>query len=266
MVSRRAFLSGVGSLTGVLIAGCLSNDSTTITPETNTKTNWPQPRADSSKTAYVPDAKAPRKSVRERWTVNVESASGTPAIVDGTVYLPTIAALIALDAAMGSVRWSHTDNHRYTALSLVAGDSVSDPHLIAGTKSGVLCRLNLKTGKQIWQRDLFGSISAFSFKSSSLYVGTAGGEVYTFYYMDSDNPPEEGWRRKIGGAVRSLLPYSEGLAVHTFGGSTQVSAERRTRRDDSLDCLQQMGEFGSHLRQQHVLHGWTQGTHSHPRL
>lgn len=263
MVSRRTFLSGAGSATGVLLAGCLSDSDSAISPGTNAETNWPQPRADSINTAYVADAKAPRESVRERWTVAMETASGTPAIVDGTVYLPTAAALVALDAATGteqwrfvptesewfsspivhdglvycptvrkemyaldattgSTRWSRTD-HDYTALSLIAGDSVSEPYLVAGTDSGALFRLDPQTGKQTWQRDLFGTISAFSFKPPYLYVGTVGGEVYAFNTTeDGDTPPGEGWRRKIGSAVRTLLPCSEGLAVHTFGGPLRL--------------------------------------------
>ncbi|MFC7189558.1 PQQ-like beta-propeller repeat protein [Halocatena marina] len=171
----------------------------------------------------------------------------SPIVHDGLVYC-TIAhkGMYALDAATESVWWSHTDNHRYTAFSLVADDSVSDPHLIAGTKSGVLCRFNLKTGRKIWQRDLFGPISAFSFKSSSLYVGTSGGEVYTFYTAGHkgltairDYDTKKKWRvdgrydtTKPAGAGDTMY-VSNGSAVHAFamkGGCGIGTIRTRAKR------------------------------------
>lgn len=262
MVSRRGFLGKAGCVTATLFAGCLSGGDSSIEPGTNTETDWPRPRADSANTAYVPDAKAPRESVSERWSVAEGPASGTPAIVDGRVYLPTEAALLALDAATGNEQWrfvspettglvspivyegqvyvtdsknlyaldaetgtrqwSHTDDYEYTEFTVISGDGVPDPYLVAGTTSGTVLGLDPQTGDRVWRTDLSGTVSAFGYRAFVLHVGTRDGDVYAFYWKDTDATPREGWHSEGDGAVRTLIPCSDGVAVHTIDGPLRL--------------------------------------------
>ncbi|RRJ28146.1 outer membrane protein assembly factor BamB family protein [Halocatena pleomorpha] len=259
MVSRRAFLGGGGCMIATVFAGCLNSNGSSITPGTNTETDWPVSRADTANTGHVPDAKAPRESVRKRWSVADGTATGTPVIVDKKVYLPTAGTLRALDAESGNELWrfplpngknpsspivhngrvyttsgkhlyaldpttgvpywSHTtDDHEYTALTVVDSEGVPTPHLVVGTRGGTMLGVAPQSGKQMWQKDLSSPISAFGFRSFVLYVGTDEGTVYALYWKENDTLPHEAWRSTVDGAVRTAIPCSDGVAVHTSGG------------------------------------------------
>lgn len=263
MVSRRELLSRGGCITTTLLAGCLGGDGSSVTPGTNTETDWSHPRADTVNRGYVPDAKAPREGVHERWTAPAGAATGTPAIVDSTVYLPTAEALLALDVdrgneqwrftppdateptspivfdkyvylvsgenlyaldpETGTTQWSHTDDdHDYTAITVLAGEGVPTPHLTAGTASGTMLGIALKTGERIWQKNLSSAVSAFGFRSFILYVGTDGGAVYAFYWKETETSPHETWHSTVDGAVGTMIPCSDGVAVHSVGGPLRL--------------------------------------------
>lgn len=263
MPSRRHFLAGIGGVSSVALVGCLG-EGIESTPGTDRNSDWPMPRFDTENTGYNPNAKAPRDDVQERWTFEDGMASGTPAIVDGTVFLPTADALVALDSTSGKEKWRFApgqgpwptspvvhdglvcftmiDEDSVVALDAKtgknvwtltdAGEHVHSPHLYAGTENGMVLRLDLKTGEILWQTDLFGDISAFAYRMSSLYVGTRGGEVYGFIdHGDVRDPLGKVWRRKVGSAVEALVPTSEVVIVHTFS--------------DPLTCLQTGAHAGT---------------------
>ncbi len=185
-------------------------------------------------------------------------SAGTPAIVDGRVFFPTGQSLVALDASSGDVLWKHTLDHGdfsdpvvhdgfvyINALGdlhaldvktgekawsltdagyidgsphLVAGDQFPHPKLYAGTGNGKILRLELKTGEILRKTDVFGGITTMAYWPSVLYVGTTGGEVYSFLERDVDRPLGERWRRKVGAKIEGMVPTSEELLVDTFGG------------------------------------------------
>lgn len=260
MVSRRGFLRATGGTTTLFLAGCL-DEGPDASPGTDATTDWPMARADSANSAYVKNAKAPRKGVSERWTAELAPGVGPPAVVDDTVYFSTRGALVALDSKTGTERWrfapveaptfsspivyegrvyttvrhegvyaldaktgtkqwKRADEQEYTALSFITGQLVDHPWLVAGTASGTVFRLDPQTGKQTWQTDLFGEISAFGFGGQTLYIGTTGGEIFSF--ITTEDTTREGWRQSVGSAVRTLVPTSEGIAVHTFGGPLRL--------------------------------------------
>ncbi|WP_135829969.1 outer membrane protein assembly factor BamB family protein [Halorussus halobius] len=275
MPSRRQVLAGVGSAGTAALAGCVGGDGADYSPGEDADADWPMPRFDPTNTAYSPDAKAPRESVRERWTYEGGFATGPPAVADGTVFLPTAEALVALDAASGEEQWRFApDGQPWTAppvvhdgtayvtgvtdsgvyaidassgdavwsvadaggarggVHLLAGEYVSEPVVYAGGENGGLVRLDAATGEETWRTDLFGSVSAFGYRLPQLYVGTRGGEVYALVdSVDGADEPDEAWRRKVGSAVRTVLPSGEGVLVHTFG--------------DPLYCLQDGAHAGT---------------------
>lgn len=262
MPSRRRLLAGLVSAPLPVLAGCRGFGGPSFSPGTDADVDWPLPRFDAANSGYTPDAKAPRDSVRERWTVDVGMATGTPAIVDGTVFLPTVSGLVALDAASGTEQWRFTPvdqpwptapvvhegivyvtasdedsvhavdattgkerwsiddtGHAHAAPHLLVGEPIDEPVLYVGTEHGELLRLDPSTGEITWRTDLFGAISSFGYRFSSLYVGTRGGELYAFHdSVDGVERPTELWRRKVGSAVETILPDEGCVLVDSFGG------------------------------------------------
>ncbi|MCO8246569.1 MULTISPECIES: PQQ-binding-like beta-propeller repeat protein [unclassified Haladaptatus] len=261
MTSRRHVLAGVGGALTAGLAGCLGDSGSSGGSSNNgtaKDTDWPMPRFDTTNTAYNPEAKAPRHGVLERWTFEGASATGTPAIVDGRVFLPTGKSLVALDSSSGGVLWQFDLDHGWsdgpvvhdglvyvnalgdlhaldvktgekawsltdvedinTSPHLVAGEHVSPSKLFVGTENGKLLKLDLKTGRILRRTDLFGEITTMAYRLPILYVGTSSGEVYALFERGTDRPFGEQWRRKVGAQIQGLVPTSEGILVDTFGG------------------------------------------------
>lgn len=309
MPSRRRVLAGFGSVILPVLAGCLGSSDASFSPGTDADTEWPMPRFDARNSAYTPDAKVPRDGVRERWAVDVGMGSGTPAIVDGTVFLPTAAGLVALDAASGAEqwrfapgkqpwptapvvhegivyvtaidedsvhavdatsgeeRWSLADTgHVHAAPHMLVGEHIDKPVLYVGTEHGELLRLDPTTGEITWQTDLFGAISAFGYRFSSLYVGTRGGEMYAFYdSVDGVDRPTELWRRRIGSAVETILPDENCVLVDTFGGPLQCRHTGAHAGTTSLVDRHEVGERRAGEYCLHAFHGWLRRGRSRQR-
>lgn len=94
--------------------------------------------------------------------------------------------------------------------------------MVHARRHGELLRLDPTTGEITWQTDLFGAISAFGYRFSSLYVGTRGGEMYAFHdSVDGVDRPTELWQRRIRSAVETILPDENCVLIDTFGGPLQ---------------------------------------------
>ena len=179
-------------------------------------------------TVFLPTAEAlvalDSASGEEQWQFASSSQPWPtgPVVHDGVVYTTEIDedSVYAVDANSGEKVWSLTDSgHVHSGVHLVSGEHVQNPALYAGTENGELLRLDPKTGEVTSRTDLFGEISAIGYRLPNLHVGTSGGEVYSFYDpIDGTDGPREGWRRKIGSAVESILPTGECVLVNTFGG------------------------------------------------
>ena len=152
-----------------------------------------------------------------------ENPWSSPATVyDGTVFVAfgNDDAVHAVDAETGEQIWWRADAATTEAgPHLLAGQLVDDPVLYTGNRNGLLFRHDPETGDITWQTDLFGEIRAFGYRAGQLFVGTGSGEVYAFAESgEGRDRPGEMWRRKVGGAVGSILPDEEGVLVTTFGG------------------------------------------------
>ena len=301
MPSRRQVLAGLGGASVVALAGCFGDDpepepkpdpesesetetepEPIFTPGSDADADWPMPRFDPANTAYSPDAKAPRDGARERWTFDGASACGPPVVADGTVFLPTVEALVALDARDGSKRWrfappdeedggspwpaapvvhggtvfvtdirtgvhaldaetggkrwSRTNlGHVHASPHLVAGEGIDDPALHVGTRNGAVHRLDPRTGKTTWRTDSSGAISAFGYRSRTLYAGTVTGGLRSFAAPAGGRSPERNWERSVGSKVRAIVPGESRVLVHTLadrllflGEGDEAGATRRT--------------------------------------
>ena len=144
----------------------------------------------------------------------------TPPVVHaGTVYL-TMAddRLYAVDSDSGEQEWSVGKASREVPPHLVAGDLVNDPLVLVGGENGVVRALDPDSGAEQWRLDTFGGVTAMAYDPRGLYIGTTGGEVYS-YFPEAGRTPREQWRRKLDGQVSGILPTSNGVVVSTLGAS-----------------------------------------------
>jgi outer membrane protein assembly factor BamB len=142
-----------------------------------------------------------------------------PVVHDGTVYV-TMAdeTLYAVAADSGEERWSVGGASRQVPPHLVAGDLVNDPLVLVGGENGVVRALDPDSGAEQWRLDTFGGVTAMAYYGRGFYVGTTGGEVYS-YFPEAGRPPRERWRRKLGGQISGIIPTSNGIVVSAFGAS-----------------------------------------------
>lgn len=218
--SRRRVLAGVAAATVGSVAGCLGGDDR-FTPGTDEETDWPAPRYDTHNTAYAPDAAAPRTEPTTRWTTDRGSPTGPPVVADGTVYLPGIEALWALDTTDGSQRW------RFVRES---GSSTTPPTVHDGRvyvterTERVVYALDAADGSILWQTPPELRVSAPPYLAVGeftnrprLFVGTERGRVHRV-------DPETGTSTAsvdLFGAVSTFVVDQLGrrLFVGTTGGS-----------------------------------------------
>ncbi|WP_227132746.1 outer membrane protein assembly factor BamB family protein [Halorubellus salinus] len=254
MPSRRDLLATSGAVLAATTAGCLDDvdGSGAPSPGTDANADWPMPDYGPEASSYAPDAAAPRSNPSERFAVETSSPTDRPVIVDGTVYLPTMAGLLALDATDGKQRWQYSTDEsgsewfRSPAVhdgvvyvtgepGLVALDAndgterwrlATDEHVIApvapirewdglyvGDDAGTVYRVALD-GTVEWRMQVFGGVTRLvADVFHGVVVGTAGGEVYRLH--DGRGL----WRKRVPGKVTALsLADGDGPYVATFGG------------------------------------------------
>jgi alcohol dehydrogenase (cytochrome c) len=76
-----------------------------------------------------------------------------PIVYDGTMYITTTGATVALDAATCQVKWRHAWQAReIVGFQRNRGVAIKDGRVIRGTPDGYLLALNAETGAQLWAR------------------------------------------------------------------------------------------------------------------
>ena len=217
MPSRRQVLAGLGSAAVPALTGCL-DDALSVSPGTDSNTDWPMARYDSTNTAYNPDAKAPRDDVQERWTYEESSATGTPVIVNGRVVLPTVEALVALDAADGTEQWRFSPSkHPWPSAPAVHNGMV----FVTMIDEDTVYALDAASGEELWSRAESGHIHAAPHlvagehvSETMLYSGTESGELLRI-------DPSSGavtWQTDLFGGITAVGFRLPQLYVGTTGG------------------------------------------------
>lgn len=267
MSSRRQFLAGTGSAGAAVLAGCLGGPEPRYVGESDRTPDtrwWPQPEFDRIASCYNPKPVGPGSDVTERWRIDISGPSARPVVADGLAYLPTVAAVRAVDAATGEERWRESgggdgpmwprhvvwhdgtvyvarmDDPALLALDGATGERewtfaperglrtlVLDPEgatLYAGGSRGTVYAMDAETGDRRWQRTVFGPVSKLAQSIPELLVATEAGEVYGL-------SPDDGrgyWRQKLPGVVQSLATANgRGAFVSVFGGPTvELESER----------------------------------------
>ena len=248
MPSRRRVLATTASLGMAATAGCLHVGSTGE-PGTKTDTDWPMPA-----TSWARDAVAPRENPAERFRITLPDPTDRPVVTNGTVFLPTMAGLLALDASDGEEQWRYAPSEaaHFFSSPAVHEDTVyvtgEEPGLVAlhaadgtvewtvesdepmrappapstewralyvGDDGGRIRRVT-PDGEVKWVTDVYGSVTQLvAHTIEGVFVGTTAGEVYALY--DGHGT----WRQSVPGEVTALAGNEGGdVYVATFGGGT----------------------------------------------
>jgi outer membrane protein assembly factor BamB len=234
MPSRRQVLAGLGSAGSAALAGCVG-DGADFSPGTDAETDWPMARYDAQNTAYSPDAKAPREGVRERWTFENGMATGTPAVADGTVYLPTTDALVALDATSGEERWRFApEDHPWVAPPVVHDEVV----YVTGVTTDGIYALDAASGEEEWSFPDAGHVHAGvhllageHVSEPVLYAGGENGELVRLDAATGDLT----WEADLFGEISAFGYRFPGLYVGTRSGELYAY-------HDSVDGVETPGE------------------------
>lgn len=233
--SRRRLLKAVTASPLVAAAGCQAPGTDGIGgghPVTEPATSWPSFRGGRYNTGYAGDVPTTSAEPSVAWTYEAGGPFwGSPAVVDGTVYVgSTDGSVYAIDAGMGERRWSVATDGRIEATPAVDGGTV-----YVGSYDMHLYALDAETGEPRWTRDLGGLIRGSpTVSNGTVYVGvgchnlacapfaeeagvTGVGWVYA---LDADSG-ETIWRYDVGTEVVSTPAVA--------GGTVYVGAS-----DDTL--------------------------------
>ncbi|MWG36844.1 outer membrane protein assembly factor BamB family protein [Halomarina oriensis] len=218
MPSRRTLLAGLGTAGVTALAGCLGSETPSYEPGTETDTDWPMPRYDVEHTGYSPNALGPRESVRERWSVSEWVASGTPAIVDGTVYFPTAESLLALDAETGERVWEYAPESQPWPSSPSVHDGLV---YVSAVDEGTVAALDAETGEEVWRDTNTTGVAAPPYLWVGEHVGTpsvvVGGEDGVLAFLDPTTG-ETVWETDLFGAITTIAYHRTQHYVGTRGG------------------------------------------------
>ena len=162
---------------------------------------WPMSQRSPGRNAFVQtDSWAPRREIR--WTFQTKaSISGSPAVVDGTVYLPTAnlptwdGRLVSLDAATGALRWEFAASVPVRSSPAVAGRLV-----YVGLEDGHVVALDKETGEPRWRFETGNQVlSSPVVHEGVLFVGSNDRHLYA---LDATTG-ERRWSFKAGNVIRS---------------------------------------------------------------
>lgn len=218
MPSRRSLLAGLGAAAGTALAGCAGVDSDAFSPGRDADTDWPMPRHGPANEAYVPDAAAPREQPTERWTFDDAFDARTPAIVDGTAYVPTAEALVALDTTDGTERWRYAPAQQPWPASPVVHDGTV---YVSMVDEDSVHAVDAATGEARWTvggdahvHAAPGLLADDIVTEPAVLVGDANGRVTA---LEPDTG-ERRWTVDCFGGVRALAYRAPTLYVGTTSG------------------------------------------------
>lgn len=146
------------------------------------------------------------------WNLSLASnhtQSQQPLVVDGTMYLPTADATIAVNALSGRQLWKTPVNYAQDAVGVVCcgilnrGLALHDGKLFRGTLDAHLIALDMKSGKELWRSKLqdykegYAATGAPLVANGVLISGISGGEYGTRGFIAGFDPAtgKELWRR-----------------------------------------------------------------------
>jgi len=142
----------------------------------------------------------------EAWTFHRSGslADSSPAYHSGSVYVGSGGGtLYSLDAATGSVEWTHT-----TDSAIVSSPVVSDGTVYVGSNDGTVMAIDAATGTELWTKNLSASVfSTPAVGGGSVYLTTDDGRLVS---LDADVGVKL-WEQDVGSELGHTSPtYASG--------------------------------------------------------
>lgn len=182
MPSRRALLAALGSGAAAATAGCIDrvrgtlddDDRRVESPCDPPTASWPTAGGDSRRSGRTDadppsaDADAVALSLGRRRPGQPRLASNLPVVADGTAYVPTTGAFVAVDLAApgGDPAWTHR----------IDDDMDATPGMACGVVLGLglntVTAVDPASGERYWQADLGGfGPAGIATLADRIYVG-----------------------------------------------------------------------------------------------
>lgn len=221
--NRRTLLAGLGGAAAAL-AGCTTvEDTLRSTPDRTVAADWQPPPGtwpathyDPANTRHNPHATPPRERPTAAWAEDVGDEVGAVVVGEKRVYAATERAVLALDAADGSRRWTRgvDGTHR---LQYVDGRLYE-----LGSRT---VRARTPDGRRRWATALSSWPHSLHERDGYVFVGRQGG--YSTLHADTGEVVRnrQTWIEQL--AVDRESVYGNGL--HQVGGYT---ARRRAVDED----------------------------------
>ncbi len=146
----------------------------------------------------------------ERWNSSLYygGPAGSPSVVDGVVYLGWSRAVVAFDAAYGSVKWI-----RGVGWDVYSSPAVENDIVYIGCDDSYLYAIHTTNGTVKWQTNLGAQVqSSPAVADGIVYVGDANDRLYAVH---ADNGTIK-WNYLTGGDITSSPAVADG---HVYFGS-----------------------------------------------
>jgi outer membrane protein assembly factor BamB len=139
--------------------------------------DWPMPRRDPARTGFDPDGAAPRGDFSVAWEAPVPDAASRTrplAVADGTVYAVGRDAVVARDAATGTLRWRFDGRKRpwRAPLQFSSPPLASDGGLLVAAETAVL-GFGAASGRLRWSYDGTTNVGTPLLAAGSVYCPDA---------------------------------------------------------------------------------------------
>ena len=201
-------------------------DDSSVSPGTDSDSDWPVADFDRPATVYAPDAAAPRSDPSERFRVELDGTpTNRPTVATGTVFQPTMTGIEAFAVDSGEKRWVFRDREEDGAAVFYPPPALHNDRAYIGTERGVVA-VDTETGDEQWRVETESRVTAPPVPDLDwryLFVGTNTAEVLRIA-LDGTTEAEPGevdWRTSAYGAITRMtsghgLPSS--VLVGTAGG------------------------------------------------
>lgn len=140
----------------------------------------------------------------EKWKYETDAYFfGSPAVIEGTVYIGSIHYMYALDADTGVEKWKYEKS--VSSSPVVSGDTV-----YIGSFDNYVYALDAGTGTEKWKYETNRGISSCVVFGDTVYIGSRTGLSRCIYGLDATTGKEKWKYETDGGTYSYYLAISDG--------------------------------------------------------
>ncbi|MEY7848110.1 PQQ-binding-like beta-propeller repeat protein [Natrarchaeobius sp. A-rgal3] len=199
--NRRRFLGIVAASTVTLGGGCLDPAASEPGehPVDEPVGAWPSFRGDRFNTGFAKGVSPIGSNPSIEWTVETDGPVwGSPAVVDGTVYIGSADhSVYAVDAETGDTRWTFPTEHRVEGTPAYGDETV-----YVGSYDKHLYAIEAETGDRRWEREFAGLVRGSpTLHEDAVVVGVGCHNLACSWYAEEAEVSEDGWVYSLDAAT-----------------------------------------------------------------